>query len=141
VYYSDGQTSAALGSWGERIAQVTNSGNDDVTTYQDFDDLYSSWGRRRFIDSEEMKKWRADPWGRKFRLEVFFPPRANEAVVRIISAGSNGVYERGSGDDLYVEVRIDRAAKRAVAIGLHTISANGVPRDLRIPVPEVSGDP
>jgi hypothetical protein len=140
LYYCDGQTSSRLGAWGETIALVVNSGADDVTAYPYFDSLYSSWDRLGLLDPLGLRGRREDAWGRKFRLESFRLPGARETVVRVLSVGRSGVYERGRGDDLYVDVRIDEDARAAVAVRLRTVTPQGTYREIARPVPVPSDD-
>jgi hypothetical protein len=61
-----------------------------------------------------------DVWGGDIRLQIF--PTADGVSYRYLSAGANGIWENGLGDDLYVELSLTKDRKlRIVTRPLHSM--------------------
>jgi hypothetical protein len=61
--------------------------------------------RRLITDGDyEHKFYEADGWERPFRWEA--KTEGPSRVIRITSSGSNGRFEDGSGDDIYLEITV-----------------------------------
>lgn len=60
----------------------------------------------RFVTSkgfrEKQDKYLRDEWGREFKWET--ARQGKEVRIRVLSAGPNGRFENGGGDDILVEV-------------------------------------
>ncbi len=83
-------------------------------TLQRIDTLQSLWARLveckvngvPVVDASDRDQDLTDAWGNMFRLEVM--AGADKIRLRIISNGPNRVFENGGGDDLYIEIVLDR---------------------------------
>jgi hypothetical protein len=99
---AEGETCAGLRSWGTTIAQLLEMGV-HMEEYKSTGDVLEKWGDSGLIEKNERLRMERDYWGRPFEMHV---NRTNDGIVaRVSSAGGNGIWENGLGDDLYVEVR------------------------------------
>src|ERR1700730_203421 len=75
----------------------------DVRKFDSLPNLILVLHEKKLVDdwSYEDKEYEVDGWGRPFRWEKI--QTDNKTMIRILSAGQNGLWEDGQGDDLYMD--------------------------------------
>jgi hypothetical protein len=77
---------------------------DDPFQYVSYSDALANWKSEQEIDRVEASMIETDWWGNEYEWELI--NGGNRKVVRLISAGRNGVRENGNNDDLWIELEI-----------------------------------
>ncbi len=99
---NDGWTIHYLRNWAQRICFIQQTDETfNCSRYESANDLYDDLLKRLpvgFVWEEE----RNDGWGHPFVLTHNETETAKQ--IKIISKGSNGVFENGGGDDIWVEM-------------------------------------
>jgi hypothetical protein len=72
---------------------------DDVAHFETLDDFLRAATAKKYFDDPE--KVGFDGWGHKFNW--LFDKTNDRIAITIISAGKNGVFENGNGDDIVLE--------------------------------------
>ena len=99
----------SLRLWGEAIGNCLEDDPDEVTRYTKIAEVIAAWRRNGRLEGWTLPKLRNDDWGNELVWVVRHA--GDEVVVRVISAGKNGKFEGGNGDDIYVEVRGSHGTK------------------------------
>lgn len=111
VKYSDenqaeAETQAGLQAWVDTLVVLLESGHKmneyTIDGKGPGRDMLLKWQAGNLISSVQLMRMEKDYWGREYFWEYL--PSNNTEVLRIGSAGRNGVWEAGAGDDLYVEL-------------------------------------
>lgn len=104
------QTANKLASVFEIMKAISHTGLEDFSCKYNMDELLNYLKRRGYIDVSAYLFLSEDAWGNKFILEMNHNPR--EISFTFFSKGSNGVFEEGQGDDLFLRIRwADREIK------------------------------
>jgi len=105
---AESETQYRLKCWGAAIAVALQVG-DDIRVYKDPSEFEIAWELKEsgVVACVSKSYMLDDQWGRKFQLIVV---TYNDAAkhVRVLSVGKNGVFEDGGGDDLYVDIRLEK---------------------------------
>jgi hypothetical protein len=83
-----------LGSFCTRLS------SDDIKGVTSFEDLLTAASDAGLPHKE---RYALDGWNNEFRFDV--TQNRKGTLLRIISSGPNGLFEKGEGDDLFVEIR------------------------------------
>ncbi len=98
------ETQYRLRIWAETVARVINGEQDDVHQYETLEEVITSWKKKELIEPWTLSTLWTDYWNQEFKWEVRKEGLAS--VVRISSAGRNGIWENQTeSDDLFVEIR------------------------------------
>jgi hypothetical protein len=81
-----------------------------MSAYKSVAEILEDARRKGIVTDSEIRRFSADSWGRPFRWELH--KRRGKAVGRILSAGPNGIFENGEGDDICWEFQIPEERKR-----------------------------
>jgi hypothetical protein len=100
--------------WGSTVSNVLKNKLDMVENYKSVREVLNSWEKKELLEMGSRPNLEKDYWAREFKWEV--QRKDEELLVKITSAGKNGVWENGGGDDLFVEIRVVRDGQPIVTL-------------------------
>jgi hypothetical protein len=110
--YNETLTRTRLQKWADIISRVAANNLDDPGHYNSLGEVMSAWREKGFVEA-----WippidlERDAWGTPFSWNVSSVGKTIR--IRITSAGANGVYEGGEGDDIVLEATISQNGRVA----------------------------
>ena len=101
----EAQTRYGLRLWGETLTTLFEAG-EDVRQFKSCEDVLSKYKDSTLVSRYQLIRMKCDYWGKPFKWNI---ARQSDKhfIIHVISAGKNGVFENGKGDDLYVEIEYE----------------------------------
>ena len=99
------RTISQLGEIGDTVVRLVRDGA-RVEGLASLEDAMVEARKRGLLNESEFqdRQYRNDSWGREFRWVR--KEQGASAIIWIISAGEDGKFEDGDGDDLYVQISV-----------------------------------
>ena len=108
---AESDTLHRLKNWPEAI-HVALQVNDDIRTYKNLSEFVAAWKKKAHsvVACVSADYTLNDVWGQPIELRIL-TYSDDLKQVRILSLGKDGISQDGEGDDLYVEVILQKGAK------------------------------
>jgi hypothetical protein len=99
---AEAQTRFDLWLWGETLTTLVKAG-ENIEQFKSCEEVLSKYKEGDLLTPYERTHMKNDYWGKPFNWSIIRKPD-KYFIITIISAGRNGVFENGKGDDLYMEI-------------------------------------